>query len=115
MNDLIAWLRQQLDDDEETAKNATRGPWTVHRQGLEAIVSPGVAMDRDEGGVSVQDATHIARHDPTAVLADVAAKRELLAALEEIATDEYDPRAWNHIAVLARAYRHRPGWRTEWE
>lgn len=121
MDELVAWFRQQLDEEAAVAKDATRGPWTVHRQGVEAIVSPGVAMDREEGGVSVQDATHIVRHDPTAVLADIEAKRAVLDAYTTRADlaargglTNRDPLGFA-VRTLARAYRHRPGWKSSWE
>lgn len=117
MNDLITWLRGVLDDDERVAKAATPGPWSVHRQGLEAVVSPGVAMDKEEGGVSVEDAAHIARHDPAAVLADVKAKRAVLDLLN-LTAGPYDPARGalkEAVKTLASAYRHRPGWTTDWE
>lgn len=121
MDDLIDWLRAVLDEDEAAARAATPGPWWAHRQGDEAIVSPGVAMDREEGGVSLEDATHIALHDPAAVLADVAAKRSVLDAYTARADlagrgglVNRDPLGFV-VRTLASGYRYRPGWRAEWE
>lgn len=115
MQDLIDWLRGVLDDDETIAREATRGPWTVQRQGLEAIVSPGVAMDREEGGVSVQDATHIARHDPAAVLADVAAKRAILELHKDAGMGDCAHASDPCPTLRALASAYRPGWKQEWE
>lgn len=90
MDELVAWYRQQLDDDARAARAATRGPWRA----TETMVWVG---DTDEtvaaysdyymddaydgpemSGLNKADAAHIARHDPAAVLADVAAKRAIL-------------------------------------
>lgn len=139
MEDLIAWLRACLDDDEKAAKAATPGPWRHspdkhwHRPGtpeFEESVFAGPAGDAatsvagtgpSDDPQSMADAAHIARHDPAAVLADVEAKRAVLdATVGEI--DRYGtmpPEAHimadEVVKALASAYRHRPGWRTEWE
>ncbi len=99
MDELVAWYRKQLDDDRRAAIHMTR--WDDDF--LEAIHDPDVRRYVNQVA------------DPETVLADVAAKKKLLAALEDMAQDDYNPWAWNHIAILARAYRHRPGWKTEWE
>lgn len=109
MDELVAWYRACLDDDERAAKEATPGRWAP--SGHSVITSDDIEI----ADVPRDDATHIARHDPAAVLADIAAKKKLLAALEDMTQDDYNPWAWNHIAILASAYRHRPGWRTDWE
>lgn len=135
MNELVEWLRSVLADDEKAAKAATPGPWSARFQDTGAVVDPGVAFDREEGGVGWEDAVHIARHDPTAVLADIEAKRAVLDLYEE--TRDTDPESLQpprkdlHAAstlvggmqdglelavrALARAYRHRLGWKSEWE
>jgi hypothetical protein len=73
-------------------------------------------------------ARHVALHDPASVLADVAAKREILSAHDRVSgyrtdaaclscgvNDEY-PAAWpcDTVKILASAYRDRPGYREEW-
>lgn len=132
MDELVAWYRQQLDDDERAAKAAGRRRWTSDTQitttrddaGVWVLGEDGdpVAVARhafDESGESVSPhdtGGHIARHDPAAVLADVEAKR---AVLELCVTETPDtggrPLALRTVRLLARAYRHRPGWKTEWE
>lgn len=132
MEDLITWLRACLDDDEETAKAATPGPWkaiNADEYGAEVHTADGrtaVACSREGGGVGLEDALHIARHDPAAVLEDVEAKRAVLDEYESAIrfyaentspmTPDVETRGLGTaITLLARAYRHRPGWRTEWE
>lgn len=119
MDDLIDWLRAVLDEDEAAARAATPGPWWAHRQGDEAIVSPGVAMDREEGGVSLEDATHIALHDPAAVLADIVAKRAILDTYTAWVTimgsgAKHSVRLAFVVRTLASGYRYRPGYNPAW-
>lgn len=76
MNDLIAFLRAQLEDDEQIAREAVR--W-------------------DEGCSAWSDAgepdwVHITRHDPARVLADVDAKRQMV---DKLAYELDDPGARN--------------------
>lgn len=86
--DIVTFLRARLDEDQSIAEAATAGPWEVDdEQYAEQIraadgASP-VAGSRWGGEASVfestEDAVHIARHDPARVLADVVARRAILA------------------------------------
>lgn len=154
MAEMIAWLHGVLDDEEKAARAATGDVWK-HKPGKmwlpgEAFVgwdtakgeefvghgdSPfrgciaatGPASDRE----AMANADHIARHDPAAVLADVAAKRAIIAdyenwlsrstaALEEHGMSVPDPLPppWvergRPVRLLASAYRHRDGWKDKW-
>lgn len=92
MTDLDRWFAAQLDADEQTARAATAGPWTarnwdrmipadraghtIRNQDGQYAVAPG----HDDGGaIGAANAEHIARHDPAFVLADITAKRRILA------------------------------------
>jgi hypothetical protein len=86
--ELVAFLQARLSEDEQAARAATPGPWTVDaKEYPETIYAPGnvdvVAGGRWGGEASVfnstEDAVHIARHDPARVLREIAAKRRLLA------------------------------------
>lgn len=135
MQTLITWLCGVLDDIEAAAKAATPGPWGAQPGGQGTfdneweVVSdahehphPGhyVVYTGYEGGgaSSEQNALHIARHDPRQVLADIAAKRAVLG-LWEFARKSPHSEAYGVLSEAVRAlvsgYRHRPGWRTEWE
>jgi hypothetical protein len=73
MDDLVVWLRQQLDEDERGAQAVQEagGPWySVH------ILEVNWHIGR-------VDAEHIALHDPARVLREVEAKRLILDVLEE--------------------------------
>lgn len=65
IDDLVAWLSAVLDEDERVALEAVR--WSEG------------CTDWADGGNP--DWVHIARHDPAAILADIAAKRSLIADL----------------------------------
>jgi hypothetical protein len=95
MDDLIAWLRAQLDDDERVAAAAHVGPWraeraaeSVYADESSVVLMPGpldgwatyVVPPQVEGrdGIDPADAEHIACWDPTRVLAEVDAKRRII-------------------------------------
>ena len=102
VDDLIAFLRARLDEDEQAARAATPGPWQaepavdsayslpsalVFRTDVDRNapwsnewVSPWVVQPDSEGseGIEPADAEHIARWDPARVLAEVEAKRRML-------------------------------------
>jgi hypothetical protein len=71
-DDLVAFLRARLDDDEWTARAAKPGPW--HADGGSVYAT----HPTDEVVGYTDSAEHIARHDPARVLAEVEAKRRLL-------------------------------------
>ena len=78
MDDLIAFLRARLDEDEQTAR-------AVGYERIEVVdylwESKHLLLQRDDGEAKATSeldaslATHIARHDPARVLAEVDAKR----------------------------------------
>jgi len=105
-DDLITWLRAQLDNDEQVARAATVGPWW-HNPG-KAWLGPEAfeQYDRSKGeefvgygdspfsgcvaatgpashAQSMADAAHITRYDPARMAAEVDAKRRIL--------DEHQP------------------------
>jgi hypothetical protein len=89
MTDLVAWLTQQIDHDEQVARAATTGPWTAEGNG--SIVGPTGPLPKLAGHVvcsvgawnvgrpTAVDAAHIALHDPARVLRQVTAYRRILA------------------------------------
>jgi Family of unknown function (DUF6221) len=83
MDDLIAFLAARLDEDEAAAKAAQApSPWkaAVHESDHWIVTdATGEPLIYDEGTPSLEEAAHIARHDPARVLRDVAAKRAILA------------------------------------
>lgn len=134
-DDLLAFIRAQLDQEEQTAHAATAGPWRVvdgkrntwstGSTGDAAVHGPGalgldyvVPPDVDYGpALAPGDAHHITGHDPEHVLADIDAKRRQLDIIETML--EGDPATtgmYAHQLLLAHAaaYRHHPGYRPEW-
>jgi uncharacterized protein DUF6221 len=128
---LVTWLRVQLDEDERVANSATSGPWTnadpMASDGVFAAAVDGFVADclyERMGPFAIHNATHVARHDPTRVLAEVEAKRRIL--------DEHDTAGWKvgdrvhdcqwadgtwpcaTVRLLALPYADRDGWREEW-
>jgi hypothetical protein len=132
MDDLIAWLRGVLDEDERLAKMAAeeaRPPWRFEVWGGDAFPYLYVLDANDEAVVDVGTegiARHVAAHNPAAVLADIAAKRKILGDENDGAAvfavhergicwpQELTDWADDVIRLLASAYADRPGYRAEW-
>ena len=130
MDDLLAFLRQALDDDERVAQavqHSRPGPWAVRPDsaGVREIYS--VSRDEEHGGDSNvmpdawhdEAARHIARWDPARVLAEVEAKRRILSSYTLFATDDppvgtYASGLRDAITLLAQPYADRPGFPEEW-
>jgi hypothetical protein len=130
MDDLVQWLRVQLDEDERIARAATAGPWS--RMG-QRVLDPSPPSDRLGVGMAVghaaasadfnETADHIAVWDPARVLREIDAKRQLLDRYEELraaskeqgligdVTEEYQDFL---LRLLALPYADKPGYREEW-
>lgn len=132
-DDLVAFLRARLDEDEAVARAAEPGPWSTN--GYEIVTR---ADDRDladvyGGGGSTPD--HIARHDPARVLAEVEAKRRIIEmhetepAIPEVYCDHgthspgkpamcaacgYEEAPCPTLRLLAIPYADHPDYRQEW-
>lgn len=136
MDDLIAFLRARLDEDEQTARSTTAGPWTVKPVMYgspddgwgEPTAFEVVSEERDVvmhqlhegGGIDhLDDAIHIARHDPARVLREVEAKRVVLQQrerLEAICSDDWTglDAVEEILKAFAAAYCDHPGYRDDW-
>lgn len=133
MDDLVTWLKAQLDDDERVARAAAGGRpvWTLDAAPDGTwYVDPGPDAD-DIGGINLHEpAEHIARWDPKRVLAEIQAKRQLLD-LHHVCCDstwctnkgcatcgskDGGFNAWpcTTLRALAQPYASRDGWREEW-
>lgn len=138
--DLAVWLLEQIAEDEASARAATAGPWTVDNpRYVESIRADDgttvIGGGRWGGEASVfdqdADALHITRWDPTRVLAECDAKREI------IKLSAYHLEAWRHqeanpervqfidveargrhsdrtLKLMALPYVDREGYREEW-
>ncbi|MGW8366982.1 DUF6221 family protein [Streptomyces wedmorensis] len=133
MDDLIAFLRARLDDDEQTARAAKPGPWHVEEDtpsstrwvaNEERTLEVGLGY---VGNRTESDAEHIARHDPTRVLRATEGLRGLLQRYEEPESSPDLPDSINRLTVnverqvlavafqyLALPYSDHPDYRDEW-
>ncbi|WP_338683897.1 DUF6221 family protein [Streptomyces acidiscabies] len=117
MDDLVAWLRVQLDEDERTALAASPGPWSVNAESDEVLAVDGVTVAEGfalSGGQLRATTEHIAEHDPARVLREVEALRRIVdryAWLRE--HGDTGGTAWV-LPLLALPYADRPGYREEW-
>lgn len=133
MDDLVQFLHDRLDETAARAHAATRGPWTVDNEAYAESISSAdgtvvVGGGRWGGEASVfestEDALHIAEHNPVRVLAEVDAKRQILA-IHRRYVDEPGMAClgcaggieWELCPVarlLALPYADHPDYRPEW-
>jgi len=137
MDELVEWLRAQLEIDEEIARAAAHyeaGNWTTkggHPVSVaDELVEQADTFERvvvfDEGSPSEEQAHHIAEHDPARVLREIDAKRQVLAEYEQAA--RYATTTWGQsnadqsrartlgkvMRLLALPYADRPGYKESW-
>lgn len=121
MDDLVQWLRAQLDNDERTARAAGSSWYSYDPTEQIAFVPP-------------EDTAHIATHSPARVLREIDVKRQLVRqAFEHAATidcewgcchdaeaieagycEEQRPNDLRLLRLLALPYADRAGYREEW-
>jgi hypothetical protein len=134
MTTLIEFLNARLDEDAAVASAATAGPWEhwTHRAHTGALqLTHGVAVSGDVSGSIVKiatlvpaDAAHIARQHPARALAEVEAKRQIIAAYDQrVREANLDPGGpWGYhstgiglaIRYLASSYSGHPDYLQEW-
>lgn len=117
MDELIAFLNARLDDEEAVAREAIEEVGDGHwKQRNCRIVT--VADDHREVadyGI-VECIEHIVRHDPARVLADVAAKRQILAQVaSDLADDAGDHTAQWMLRQLAAPYADHAEFHEDWQ
>ncbi|MGA5560350.1 DUF6221 family protein [Streptomyces platensis] len=138
-DELVAFLRSRLDEDEAVARAAFAGPW-VRRDQVAGVHAADATPERPFGsavadcrrvpggfGYGTANADHIALHDPVRVLAEVEAKRELLTRYDEPETSGGLPESFNRLTrqvqrsvlsdafrCLALPYAGHPDYRKEW-
>ncbi|MEW2351458.1 DUF6221 family protein [Streptomyces sp. NPDC006684] len=123
--DLLAFLRERLDEDAAVARAASPGPWRPGvRSGLTAVEGDGWTVCNADN----LDAAHITRHDPVRTLAEVEAKRALLELHHEVedpqemqdfcatcdVTGKYPEYPCQTLRLLALPYADHPDYREEW-
>ena len=129
MDELIAFVRARLDEDEAAAKAAFRSILVAEGFHVFAPAHPGVPQLPVADAIDAETAAHIARHDPARVLREVAAKRRVLAAYADCvdASEVFREKlgTGTHMAAAAESYAnvirwdatvwsghadYRPGW-----
>ncbi|MFI6485188.1 DUF6221 family protein [Nonomuraea sp. NPDC050663] len=127
MSDLVGFLRDQLDEEERDAGLAMAALLPARMlTGGEQVTVP---VERVLRQLPKELAQHIARHDPPAVLADVASRRQILAdhrMTQAEAVTEDDSLFWEEcrecggewpcrtVRRLAARYERLPGFKDEW-
>lgn len=140
-DDLAAFLKARLDEDEQAARAATPSQWEVARErnhwfvlvtDTEHVRGVAAGGDYDPNATYTNieplhrgDAEHIARHDPARVLRDVEAKELMVDEYEYwlakvVAGEDYPALADRFevargmVRLLALPWEEHPNWREEW-
>jgi hypothetical protein len=137
VDDLVQFLRDRLDEDEQIARAATEGPWVAEVSGETGhCVIPADAQSTREFVAKTQlyaaafDAEHIAAHNPARALREIDAKRQIIARYvehERLDRETFDAEGQHArslvslraayldaVRELAAVYSDRPGYREEW-
>jgi hypothetical protein len=125
--DLIDWLRAQIDDDEQIALAIDVKEWAEDSSWFKDMLDPLPSQRRERPAwlpmITVEDVRHIARHDPARVLQEVEAKKRRLDRHRRVAADDTDWVACSHCHVTwpcpdliddLLIFSGRPGFREEW-
>jgi hypothetical protein len=121
VNDLIAFLKEAIDEDERMARNAGADEWWVDDEDGEVCRSGGYDVARTPKSYY---SAHIAEHDPARVLREVRWKRRIFDHHVKVADGSQSSWAWfmayseteseDALRELAAVYADRPGYREEW-
>ena len=140
MDDLVVWLRAQLDEDqwyaEEAASHAAATGTFIgkgtrwHAQDYDRLWAVGDDESKPDrklaecGHGGFRLTSYLARHDPARVLREIDAKRQLLDELlpdlehaDRLIEGEWgsgDDVARRFVRLLSLPYSDRPGYREEW-
>ncbi len=83
---IVEFLLARIEEDEALARSASPGPWHVDAESTEVLAVDGIVVADGfalSGPQTRATTAHIARHDPTRVLAECAAKRQTVAYFAE--------------------------------
>jgi hypothetical protein len=130
VDELVAFVRRCLDEDERVALEAIPGPWEARWWGVQTAYNldrPGYIHHGERVGIAnnsgtvgnreaeVRNVEHIARWDPFRALEEVKTKRERLLWIEgELADDDTQETVQWLAKLEAQPYAGQDGWREEW-
>lgn len=129
MSDLTEFLQARLAEDEQAAREAADhdsgrwfmgDKWNIYRAESEVDEVDGtVTHDLIAWGNAKPQSEHIARHDPARTLADIEAKRRIIAEiLAECEGAMYDPHRGIYgktLRLLAQPHADHPGYDPGWK
>ncbi|MYR45061.1 DUF6221 family protein [Streptomyces sp. SID5910] len=116
MDDLVQWLRAQLDEDERTARRAGDSFRQIGETGV-IVATEGDRAEECASATWAGVAEHIVAHDPARVLREIDAKRRTLVRCEEAmlsTTPMLVHFAKQTVWEMAQPYADRPGYRESW-
>jgi hypothetical protein len=127
-DDLVTWLRAQLDEDERVARDCPSPDWELGIVYGSVIARTGGRIALEAPSQSIAD--HIAQHDPARVLIEVEAKRRIVDlhsrstcrgheraySTHGVQTCDADAEDWpcETVQLLALPYADRPGYDERW-
>ena len=117
MNELVDFIRAQLARDEQVAREALEQTAPEWRTYFKQIIAPGSRHETEIAEAETSEAAaHIARHDPARVLAEVEAKRKVVAwvELQQVPNSTIGDDFAFALYALALPYADEPGYRDEW-
>jgi hypothetical protein len=117
--DMLTWLLAEYAETEEAATEAALDDvpgWEIRSGGTVMGTDPRYHSMIIEQSVEPTPCQrwHIVRNDPQTVLADTAAKRDIITQLLADTTPEGQHRAHRVIHRFAAALAHRPGYQPDW-
>ena len=125
MSDLTDFLLARIAEDEAVAREAQPGAWQLVRGDIVGSSGETIAGGDYHSFTDPDTAAHIARHDPARVLAECAAKRDLIRVCTaelsgrdiEGAMSDGDDGPWlaDHVLhTLASIYADHPDYQEAW-
>ncbi|MFB6771126.1 DUF6221 family protein [Streptomyces sp. NPDC056337] len=124
MDELVQWLRAQLEEDERIAIAPTQATWASKEWTFSVAdgdphVDLGTVHLDQVSSVNEPEMRHIAEHDPARVLRETAATWVLLTQYETLKDGMPDDMTGvvaleTSIRAKAAVYAHRPAYRDEW-
>jgi hypothetical protein len=129
IDEMITFVRLQLDEDEQKALAIDAKEWAEDSSWFKDMLDPLPSQRRERPGwlpmITVEDVRHIARHDPARILREVESLRKIVDDLAAVIADDEGmgyysdghsglATAKRTLRLFAAIYSDRPGYREEW-